>query len=106
MDELKFRNWMIEQKNSNTIRTYIARCMRVESAFMIDLDSEYASDRGKALIEKLSYTRQDERNGIIPNCGIIFSEKANIYIGMHSLRTSVKKYFEFLEYLNNCKEVK
>lgn len=80
--------------------------MRVESALMIDLDSEYASNRGKTLIEKLSYSRQDERNKIIPDCGIRFSEEANIYIGMHSLRASVKKYFDFLEYIDNCKEVK
>lgn len=96
MKEAGFRMWMIEKKNNNTIRTYIARCFRVEEALKVNLDDEFRFDGGKRVIQLLSYSRNDERNKILPDCGLVFAKEANIYLGMHSLRASVKKYFEFL----------
>ena len=88
--------WLFENKNKNTIRTYISRCLRVEEALNISLDDEYKFDGGERVIQMLSYSREDERNHVIPTCGIVFSENADIYGGMHSLRASVKQYFEFI----------
>ena len=95
MREKEFRIWMEKSKGYHTARTYTARCIRVESEMKVNLDDEYNTDAGSCLIEKLKYSRAEERAGVIPNCGIKFDDGANVYTGMHSLRASVKKYLEF-----------
>lgn len=93
MDERNFRLWMETNKDYHTARTYTARCHRVE--MNVDLDEQFIKDNGKSLLLELKYSRKDFRNGHKPNCGISFDEGANVYAGMSSIRTSVKKYFEF-----------
>ena len=61
----------------------------------INLDEQYEKDEGNSLMQKLKYSRKESREGISPQCGIVFDR--DVYIGMHSLRASVKKYFEFLQ---------
>lgn len=97
MDERNFRLWMEEDKNYHTARTYTARCIRVENEMGIDLDAQYKEDEGKSLMQKLKYSRKESRAGMPPQCGIIFDIDVDVYAGMHSLRASVKKYFEFLQ---------
>lgn len=96
MDERNFRIWMEKEKSYHTARTYTARCMRVEQQLDCDLDEEYKQDNGADVISKLKYSRSDERKGVIPQNGMIFSVNVDVYMGMHALRSSVKKYFEFL----------
>lgn len=97
MDERNFRLWMEENKNYHTARTYAARCIRVENEMGIDLDVQYKEDEGKGLMQKLKYSRKESREGMPPQCGIVFDIDVDVYTGMHSLRASVKKYFEFLQ---------
>lgn len=61
----------------------------------INLDEQYEKDEGNSLMQKLKYSRKESREGISPQCGIVFD--IDVYIGMHSLRAPVKKYFEFLQ---------
>mgnify|MGYP004469725701 FL=1 len=97
MDEKNFRLWMEKNKSYNTARTYTARCIRVENEMGINLDEQYEKDEGNSLMQKLKYSRKESREGISPQCGIVFDIDVDVYIGMHSLRASVKKYFEFLQ---------
>lgn len=97
MDEKNFRIWMEKQKSYHTARTYTARCIRVEQQLSCNLDDEYEKDKGEDIIKKLKYSRNDERKGIIPQNGIVFAVDVDVYTGMHALRSSVKKYFEFLQ---------
>ena len=101
MNQEKFRKWMKVEKSDGTIRTYIARCMRAESVLGVDLDSEYKRDCGKTIICKLEYTRDDERNNVFPTNDFHFNDNTNIYMGIHSIRASVKKYFDFLSDKND-----
>lgn len=101
MDEKNFRYWMESKKNYHTARTYAARCHRVEIEMKIDLDEQYRLDQGRRLMSLLMYSRKESRDGIKPKCGIDFEDSADIYAGMHSLRASVKKYFEFKEMKKN-----
>ena len=48
-------------------------------------------------MQKLEYSRKESREGMPPQCGIVFDIDVDVYTGMHSLRASVKKYFEFLQ---------
>lgn len=95
MDERSFRLWMESIKNYHTARTYTARCHRVEMEMNVDLDEQFLKDRGITLLLQMKYSRKDSRDGLKPKCGITFDDGADIYTGMHSLRASVKKYFEF-----------
>lgn len=101
MDERNFRLWMQKNKNYHTARTYTARCIRVENEMQIDLNKEYEIDQGEDLMQRLKYTRKEAREGILPKCGISFEVDVDVYTGMHSLRASVKKYFEYMQQLQN-----
>lgn len=101
MDERNFRLWMETHKNYHTVRTYASRCLRVENELHINLDEEYQRDKGYELMQKLKYSRKESREQKQPQCGIVFDADVDIYCGMHSLRASVKKYFEYLEQLND-----
>lgn len=102
MDERNFRLWMEENKNYHTARTYTARCIRVENEMEIDLDEQYKEDGGNSLMQRLKYSRKESREGTPPQCGIAFDIDVDVYSGMHSLRASVKKYFEFLQQEKKC----
>ena len=95
MDERNYRLWMEKNKSYHTARTYTARCMRVEAEMKIDLDEQFLKDGGKTLMMLLKYSREEERKGIKPKCGISFEGASNIYGGMNALRAAVKKYFEY-----------
>lgn len=95
MDERNFRIWLEKQKNFHTARTYAARCMRIEGEMEVDLDIEYKRDGGSELLAKMKYSREEQRQGKKPKCGLKFGNDADIYTGMNSLRASAKKYFEF-----------
>lgn len=95
MNEAKFRTWLEKHMNYHTARTYTARCMRIEEKLFIDLDDEYRKDGGSGLLNRLKYSCDEQRQRKQPQCGLKFEENADIYIGMNSLRASVKKYFEF-----------
>lgn len=97
MDERNFRLWMETTKNYHTARTYTARCIRVETEMNINLDEQYDLDKGDRLMQTLKYSRKEAREGKQPQCGIVFDLDVDVYSGMHSLRASVKKYFEYLQ---------
>lgn len=96
MDERNFRLWMEKEKNYHTARTYTSRCIRVESEMGINLDEQFEKNQGSELMQKLKYSRKESREGLQPQCGITFDVDVDVYSGMHSLRASVKKYFEYL----------
>lgn len=97
MDERNFRIWLEQKQTYHTARTYASRCIRVEETLRCDLDEEYEKDSGKELMNSLKYSRREEREGKLPKCGIDFGDKTNVYTGMHTIRASVKKYFEYLK---------
>ena len=97
MDEKVFKEWLEINTNYGTARTYVARCTRVENEMNVNLDEEYLIDKGEKLMRLLKYSRQEQRERKVPKCGITFKEDVDAYIGMNSIRVSIKKYFEYLE---------
>lgn len=69
--------------------------MRIEAEMEVGLDKEYAQDGGRRFLNKLKYSREEQRQGKQPDCGLHFRENVDIYTGLNSLRVSLKKYFEF-----------
>ena len=101
MKENDFKAWLAVEYDSATCSTRLSNCKRVE-AFEGDLDTHFEEDRCRSLLEKLTYTREDERENrsslhSIPIAG-------DIYNGTATLRASVRLYNKFRE-LDNESEV-
>lgn len=95
MRKIEYSNWLKNHVTDAVIANYISRCNRVERELNIDLDIEFAKDSGKCLIHKLTYTKEDQLYNSPVKCDILFTNKANVYNGMSSLRNAVNNYFEF-----------
>ena len=60
MQEARFRVWLEQGRKLETFGARLANCKRVER-FEGDLDKQYDADRLAGLIDRLTYTREDER---------------------------------------------
>ncbi|WP_169788236.1 MULTISPECIES: hypothetical protein [Bacillota] len=90
-----YRNWLQGKISSRPISDSISRCRRIEESLRLDLDEEFAKDGGRSLVNLLEYSSEDESLNRPAPDGISFSPGSNIKNGMSSLRSAVKKYFEF-----------
>jgi hypothetical protein len=95
MLENDFYNWLINRFNNDdekTANSRMSNCLRVEE-FEGNLDEQYENDKCRALIEKLSYSTDDERNNCPPNHEIPID--GNIRNGTATLKSAVKLYVDF-----------
>lgn len=90
-----FRAWLYGRIMQRSISDALSRCSRVENAFKLDLDAEYHTDRGRAVLNSLEYTVDDERLNRPAPPQLEFKEGANIKEGMASLRSAVRTYCNF-----------
>src|SRR5437762_3303182 len=74
----------------------VSRCRRVEK-WEGDLDRHFAADRIGKLLDRLSYSREDEQSGSHPRHSVPFSTGANIRKGTNSLASAVRLYLGFCE---------
>ena len=85
----------VEPMSKRPIDDALSRCNRIEKGFAVDLDIEYEQDRGESILALLEYTKDDKNVGKEAPKGLFFKQGADLYNGMASLRSAVKKYFEF-----------
>lgn len=94
MQEEAFRNWLAIEKGlsetSTTARTSI--CRRVER-HEGDLDAHWDADGLQRLLDRLTYSRDDLRNGRPPAHGIEID--GDVYSGTITLKAAVASYGEF-----------
>lgn len=95
MRDQEYRDWLQGKISSRPISDSISRCRRIEEGLKLKLDEEYQKDGGQSLVELLEYSADDERLNRPAPFGIDFVPGSNIRNGMASLRSAVKKYFEF-----------
>lgn len=93
-----FKEWRSTRIQKKPASDCMSRCKAVETAFQIDLDAEYAYDKGKRILSKMQYTISDEREKKEAPAEFHFRDNANIRYRMADLRSAVNKYFTF------CKE--
>ena len=107
MDVNKFKHWLeFLEKSRNTILNRISNCKNVEN-YEGDLDQHFANDYGLSILDKLSYSTDDERNNLKAKHNIPI--KGNIRNGTAALKQAVTLYMsfkkdnsvEFEEYYNN-----
>lgn len=73
----------------------VSRCGRLENEMGVSLDMEYEADGGRAFIDRLTYTKEDQRQGRPAPAGLSIPKGADIYNAVASLRSAARKYFEF-----------
>ena len=89
LDVENFREWLSRKyKGANVIGSRIANCKQVEE-FEGSLDKYFEKDGGKALLEKLTFSRRDS----VPNHKIPID--GDIYTGTATYKHAAKLYFEF-----------
>ena len=97
MRDEAYRDWLQGKISSRPISDSISRCRRIEECLKVDLDEAHHKDGGRSLVELLEYSVEDERLNRPAPSGIDFVSGSNIKNGMASLRSAVKKYFEFCQ---------
>ena len=91
-----FYNWMLTRKGlkESVATTNIARIHRISEAY--DLIFEYLRDECEYILSLLSYSKQNERDGLLPAHDIVIV--GNYYTGTQSLKYALKL---FVEYMND-----
>lgn len=100
MRKEEFKEWLSVKIKKKPASDCMSRCKSVEIALQVDLDAEFARDKGKQLLGKMQYSIADERANKPAPEEFHFKDNANIRYRMTNLRSAVNKYFEF------CKENK
>lgn len=99
VNEDAFRRYLERVLSSGRlVRDCISRCRRVEQSEG-SLYLHYTNDKGRSLLERLSYSKDDADQGLEPRHSIIFEGNRgylSIYEGTSSLKNAVQHYFEFL----------
>ena len=92
MNDSQFFEWLSGKYKEGTARSRLTNCRTVEQ-YEGNLDDHYRRDGGKLLIQRLSYTKNDERNNSPQKHNIPIN--GSIYNGTATLKQAVKLYFEF-----------
>lgn len=94
MQRDEFRAWLCGAKGlqSSTASNRVSNCERVRS-FEGSLDRHYENDRLATLLEKLDFSKDDQRKNVPARHAIPID--GDIYNGTATLRSAVKLYLEF-----------
>ena len=95
-ETLTFEKWMREvmEFSERTIQSRLSNLAILEKYFGPLID-QWKKDRFESLLEKLSYTRADERDGITPNLQIPIN--GNIYFILATYRSVLRLYAKYLD---------
>ncbi|MFD5021084.1 hypothetical protein ACFWMP_19435 [Paenibacillus sp. NPDC058367] len=99
INEDAFRSYLDRTISSEKqVRDCISRCRRVEESEG-NLIKHYTNDRGRFLMERLTYSKEDADRELEPKHHITFKGTKgyhSILVGTASLRNAVQHYFYFL----------
>ena len=73
-----FKEWLLVRVKKKPASDCVSRCKTVETALEIDLDEEFAIDKGKRLMGKMQYSIADERANKDAPAEFHFKDNANI----------------------------
>lgn len=96
MREDAFRSWLSSNRSYGraTINSRVSNCKTVEGCEG-DLDEHFDQDRLRGLVEKLTYSKADERQNRPARHQIPIN--GNVYTGTATLRSAVSLYKQFRE---------
>jgi len=105
MDLVNFRKWLRNKYDTKTVSSRIANCSRVEQ-FEGNLDKYFEEDKCRELLNRLTYTKEDEAHRREPrHCIPINGNKFN---GTSTLKHAISLYVKFKnnDPVNNLIKVK
>jgi hypothetical protein len=96
MKEEAFRSWLSSDRSygTGTVNSRVSNCKTVEGSEG-DLDEHFEQDRLRGLVEKLTYSKADERQNRPARHQIPIN--GNVYNGTATLRSAVSLYKQFRE---------
>ncbi len=92
MDKDGFTKWLLNKYEGSTVKSRVTNCERI-CEYEGDLDYLFQHDGGKKLLEKLTYSKKNEREKIEKKHEIPIN--GNIYNGTATFKQAAKLYFEF-----------
>jgi hypothetical protein len=93
MDLFGFENWLLNKySDTKTVSSRKSNCLRVEQ-FEGDLDIHFKTDKCSELLNKLTYTKDDEINNRNPRHNIPIN--GNIFNGTSTLKQAINLYVKF-----------
>ena len=94
MQEQPFRAWLrdVLELSSQYIANLVSQCKRVEK-HEGDLEAHWKADGLEGLLDRLTYSRKDERDDRPPRIPV----EGDAYNGMAVLKSAVTRYGEFLD---------
>lgn len=92
MNENKFHSWLCEKYTGRTANSRLSNCLRVEE-YEGSLDDHFVKDKGSSLLQKLTYSKNDQHNNRKPSHKIPIA--GNIYNGTATLKQAVSLYFKY-----------
>ncbi len=95
MQEQPFRAWLrdVREQVDGSIATRVADCSLVER-HEGDLDAHWNADGLRGLLDRLTYSREDERNGRSPGHNV--PTKGDLYNNSATFKAAVNLYRKFL----------
>ena len=96
MQEQQFRAWLrdVREQVDGSIATRVADCKLVER-HEADLDAHWNADGLTGLLDRLTYSREAERNGRSPKHNV--PTKGDLYTNSATFKAAVNLYREFLD---------
>jgi len=92
MIENEFFEWLLANYPPTVAQTRLANCKNVEK-YEGNLEQHFANDKGQSLLEKLSYSTNDQRNNRPPKHKIPIN--GDIRTGSSTLKSACTLYFKF-----------
>lgn len=92
MKEFEFRNWLNIKYQRSTATSRLVNCKNVET-YEGDLDKHFDFDKGQSLINRLTYSTNDQRNNLPAKHKIPIN--GNIRTGSSTLKQAFKLYMDF-----------
>src|SRR5205085_1435995 len=79
---------------ANTVETNISALRRIERYNNVNIEDDFSKDRLDSLLQRLTYTREDERTGR-PNPTNLASEPSRLFITLGWYRSVLDRYRTF-----------
>ena len=93
----EFREYLSTQIKKKPVSDCLSRCITVEYALKVDLDEQFAADKGEYVLSKLAYCKRDMDAGKPLPTEFSFKEGCNVVQRMTDLRSAVKRYFAYCD---------
>ena len=87
-----FRPWLLQGKDPKTVQNIMSETRRVEECYS-DLDEHFDRDQLRSVVDKLNYTTEDERRGILNPSKIPID--GDIRTNLPSYKHAIKQYCDF-----------